>query len=79
MSRNADLSDPIETFEVGKQARFYCEDVRDAEKSGITIPAGTGMRDYQEMIVGSKSDYDRLVNNNDDAVEAESTVGTINS
>ena len=37
------------------------------------------MRDYQEMIVGSKSDYDRLVNNNDDAVEAESTVGTINS
>ena len=46
---------------------------------GHKIPAGTGMRDYQEMIVGSKSDYDRLVNNNDDAVEAESTVGTINS
>ncbi|MEC8968124.1 MAG: DNA-directed RNA polymerase subunit beta' [Bacteroidota bacterium] len=45
---------------------------------GHKIPAGTGMRDYQTMIVGSKSDYNRLVNN-DDAIEVESTVGTLNS
>jgi DNA-directed RNA polymerase subunit beta' len=45
---------------------------------GHKIPAGTGMRDYETMIVGSKSDYNRLVNN-DDAIEAESTVGTLNS
>ena len=54
VSRNAALSDPIETFEVGKQARFYCEDVRDAEKSGSTIPAGTGMTNIFDEVSDNK-------------------------
>ena len=58
-----------------------CEDLLGLKENvivGHKIPAGTGMRDYETMIVGSKSDYNRLVNN-DDAIEAESTVGTLNS
>lgn len=56
VSRSVDLSDPLDTFEVGKQARAYCEDVRDEEKSkkaflsavpsaeiGVNIPSGTGL------------------------------------
>jgi len=48
VSRRADLSDPLDTFEVGKQARAYCEDVRDAERNapadvGVNIPSGVGL------------------------------------
>lgn len=54
VSRNADLSDPIETFEVGKQARFYCEDVREAEKSGVNIPAGSGLTNIFDDVSDNK-------------------------
>lgn len=51
VSRSADLSDPLDTFEVGKQARAYCEEVRDAggatpavsAEVDVNIPAGTGL------------------------------------
>ena len=56
VSRSVDLSDPLDTFEVGKQARAYCEESRDLEKSkkafiaavpsaeiAVNIPAGTGL------------------------------------
>jgi len=51
-SRHSDLSDPLESFEVGKQARAYCEDVRDmsiiprdvvSAEVDVNIPAGTGL------------------------------------
>jgi len=48
-SRHADLSDPLETFEVGKQARAYCEDVRGGREIApaggvdVNIPAGVGL------------------------------------
>jgi len=29
---------------------------------GHKIPAGTGLRDYEDIIVGSQEDYDKLVN-----------------
>jgi hypothetical protein len=52
VSRSVDLSDPLDTFEVGKQARAYCEDVRDVTviprdvvpaEIDVNIPAGTGL------------------------------------
>ena len=46
---------------------------------GHKIPAGTGMRDYQTMIVGSKTDYDNLVAKKNEAVESETTIGSVNS
>lgn len=58
VSHNADLSDPLDSFEVGKQARAYCEDARDDMKSkkafidavpsaeiAVNIPAGAGLVD----------------------------------
>ncbi len=43
---------------------------------GHKIPAGTGMRDYQELIVGSKVDYQRLTENNE---ETEETVESVSN
>ena len=37
------------------------------------------MRDYQTMIVGSKTDYDNLVAKKNEAVESETTIGSVNS
>ena len=51
VSANEDLSSPLETFEIGKLARAYCEEVRDQEKAksatasvevDVNIPAGSG-------------------------------------
>ena len=36
---------------------------------GHKIPAGTGMRDYQDLIVGSKVDYQKMTERNQDAEE----------
>ena len=38
---------------------------------GHKIPAGTGMRQYEKLIVGSKDAYERLVE------ESEETIGSI--
>jgi len=63
VSRNADLSSPVETFEVGKQARFYCEDVRDgkielpatsSDTTGINIPSGVGMTNIFDEVSDNK-------------------------
>lgn len=56
VSASEDLSNPIAEFEVGKQARAHCEDLRDEMKAKkafvdavpsaeieINIPAGTGL------------------------------------
>ena len=43
------------------------------EKSivGHLIPAGTGVRDYQKLIVGSSEDYEKLVNIKRPSLEEE--------
>jgi DNA-directed RNA polymerase subunit beta' len=38
---------------------------------GHLIPAGTGLRDYDKMIVGSKEEFDSLMNTEPEAIEAE--------
>ncbi|MEA3496112.1 MAG: DNA-directed RNA polymerase subunit beta' [Bacteroidota bacterium] len=38
---------------------------------GHKIPAGTGMREYDSIIVGSKKEYEELMNNTDEVVKEE--------
>jgi hypothetical protein len=54
VSASEDLSDPLATYEVGKQARAHCEDTRDAAKAdtvdvpaeiSVNIPKGAGLVD----------------------------------
>ena len=40
----------------------YLEGLKENVIVGHQIPAGTGIRDYQSIIVGSMEEYDRLVN-----------------
>jgi DNA-directed RNA polymerase subunit beta' len=40
----------------------YLEGLKENVIVGHQIPAGTGIRDYQNIIVGSMEEYDRLVN-----------------
>jgi len=37
------------------------------------------MRDYQSMIVGSKTDYDNLMAKKEETIESETTIGSVNS
>ena len=39
----------------------YLEGLKENVIVGHRIPAGTGMRDYDNMIVGSKDEYNELV------------------
>ena len=43
---------------------------------GHKIPAGTGMRDYQDLIVGSKVDYQKMTEKNK---EAEETIESLSN
>lgn len=56
VSATEDLANPVAEFEIGKLARAYCEEQRDAAKNPaeipINIPAGTGMTN----IFGSTSE-----------------------
>jgi DNA-directed RNA polymerase subunit beta' len=38
---------------------------------GHLIPAGTGLRTYEKMIVGSQEEYDRLMASKKEALEEE--------
>ena len=38
---------------------------------GHLIPAGTGLRDYDKMIVGSQEEYDKLMASKKEALEEE--------
>jgi DNA-directed RNA polymerase subunit beta' len=38
---------------------------------GHLIPAGTGLRDYERMIVGSREEYERLLASKQEAIEEE--------
>ncbi len=38
---------------------------------GHLIPAGTGLRDYDKMVVGSKEEYERLMASKKEALEQE--------
>jgi len=38
---------------------------------GHLIPAGTGLRDYDKMVVGSKEEYERLMASKKEAMEQE--------
>ena len=44
----------------------YLEGMKENVICGHLIPAGTGLRDYDRLVVGSKEDFDRL-----DAQESE--------
>tara|TARA_Y100000593_G_scaffold87019_1_gene166763 strand:- start:313 stop:636 length:324 start_codon:yes stop_codon:yes gene_type:complete len=67
VSASEDLSNPIANFEVGKQARFFCEDVRDEEKAkkanantsssaevDVNIPAGTGLTNIFDEVTDTE-------------------------
>lgn len=51
VSANEDLSNPVAEFEIGKLARAYCEEERDAAKAAkknpaeipVNIPSGMGL------------------------------------
>ena len=43
---------------------------------GHKIPAGTGMRVYQDLIVGSKIDYERMTQKNQ---ETEETIESVSN
>ena len=69
---------PIEEF-IFRVRLKNLEGLKENVIVGHKIPAGTGMRDYQTMIVGSKTDYDNLVAKKNEAVESETTIGSVNS
>ena len=41
----------------------HLEGMKENVISGHLIPAGTGMRQYNKLVVGSREDYDRMVAN----------------
>ena len=51
VSASEDLSNPVAEFEIGKMARAYCEETRDAAKAAkknpaeipVNIPSGMGL------------------------------------
>jgi DNA-directed RNA polymerase subunit beta' len=52
----------------------YLEGLKENVIVGHQIPAGTGLREYQNIIVGSAEEYDKLVNLKGDDVETEENV-----
>ena len=46
---------------------------------GHLIPAGTGLREYEKLIVGSKEEYDRILANRKNVLDfADETVAVTN-
>jgi len=50
VSSSADLSNPVAEFDIGKLARAYCEEARDAARASkasaeVNIPAGENLTD----------------------------------
>ena len=43
---------------------------------GHLIPAGTGLREYNDMIVGSEKEYDELMMKSDDVLIDDETVSS---
>lgn len=67
VSSSEDLSNPVAEFEVGKQARAYCEDVRDEAKTkkafldavpsaeiSVNIPAGSGLTNIFDEVTDTE-------------------------
>ena len=46
----------------------YLEGLKENVIVGHRIPAGTGMRDYDEIIVGSKDDYNEMMANKEEYI-----------
>tara|TARA_B100000579_G_C22783924_1_gene830824 strand:+ start:1 stop:966 length:966 start_codon:yes stop_codon:yes gene_type:complete len=68
-----------ETTKVLSEAsiRGKADDLRGLKENvivGHLIPAGTGLREYGEMIVGSEKEYDELMRKSDDIVLDDSTI-----
>ena len=42
---------------------------------GHLIPAGTGLRDYEKLVVGSKEEYEKLVNARKNIIDPVETLG----
>ena len=45
---------------------------------GHSIPAGTGLRDYEDIIVGSQEEYDLLMSSKEEETQTVGEVGTAN-
>jgi DNA-directed RNA polymerase subunit beta' len=45
---------------------------------GHPIPAGTGLRDYEDIIVGSQEEYDLLMSSKEEETQTVGEVGTAN-
>lgn len=41
----------------------YLEGMKENVICGHLIPAGTGLREFERIVVGSKEDYDRVLSN----------------
>jgi hypothetical protein len=64
VSASEDLSNPIAEFEVGKQARAHCEEIRDDQKQqpwnkspaevDINIPAGSGLTNIFDEVTNTE-------------------------
>jgi len=63
VSASEDLSDPVAEFDIGKLARAYCEEERDAAKEAkstapseipVNIPAGSGMTNIFDEVTNTE-------------------------
>ena len=70
-----------ETTKVLSEAsiRGKVDDLRGLKENvivGHLIPAGTGLREYNDMIVGSEKEYDELMMKSDDVLIDDETVSS---
>ena len=57
----------------------YLEGMKENVICGHLIPAGTGLREYEKLIVGSKEEYDRILANRKNVLDfADETVAVTN-
>ena len=47
----------------------YLEGMKENVICGHLIPAGTGLREFEKIIVGSKEDYDRMQANRKNVID----------
>ena len=57
----------------------YLEGMKENVICGHLIPAGTGLREYEKLLVGSKEEYDRILANRKNVLDfADETVAVTN-
>ena len=55
----------------------YLEGMKENVICGHLIPAGTGLREYDKLVVASKDDYQRLADAGKDMIDAEAMMEEI--